>query len=218
MKRHIAWSNAKTVECLNMGVMSREIQIKLFGKAPKTARTYKNKAGRKAYVGSKFLKGTQNLDSMGDRCFFVYPKNIPKHFSGFEQSFWEWKPWVYGACTPSYLRTYPPRFALKLVRLYPRFCLLKEALPEPTTNEQVGDGMDLFSRVNWDDWWDESANMKSVFAYLRGSKDLELGEWRALFPTHFWSPVFCFFTWPKRPLYVRASPPISTIVNTTTME
>ena len=64
MKRHVAWSNAKTVECLNMGVMSREYQLKFFGKAPKSAKVYRNKRGQKAYVGTKFLKGTQNLDSM----------------------------------------------------------------------------------------------------------------------------------------------------------
>ena len=60
-KRHIAWSNCKTIECLNMGVMAREVQQRLFRNAPKSARTYKTKDGRKGYAGTKFLKGTQNL-------------------------------------------------------------------------------------------------------------------------------------------------------------
>ena len=61
LKRHIAWANCKTVECLNMGVMAREVQQSQFRNAPKSARTYKTKDGRKGYAGTKFLKGTQNL-------------------------------------------------------------------------------------------------------------------------------------------------------------
>lgn len=53
------------------------------------------------------------------------------------------------------------------------------------SNEAIEDSFALFSKVEWGDWWDfHLANMQSVFAYLRGSKDLELGEWRQLFPAH----------------------------------
>lgn len=80
-----------------------------------------------------------------------------------------------------YLRTYTPRFGLKLARLYPRFLETKEALP--TISGPLRDSFSLFNELEWD--WCGPACMKSVFAYLRGSTDLELGEWRALFPTHF---------------------------------
>lgn len=72
---------------------------------------------------------------------------------------------------------------MKVARLHGRFCSKKEALPKSAFSEPVGDGLKLFSRLEWGDWW-ECANMKSVFLYLRGSNDLELGEWRDLFPTH----------------------------------
>lgn len=41
--------------------------------------------------------------------------------------------------------------------------------------------------MSWeeDDVWWMDAGMKSVFAYLRGSKDLRLGALRPLFPTEF---------------------------------
>ena len=61
MKRHIAWSNCKTVECLNLGVMTREMQRRLFAHAPKSAKTYKSRDGKTSYVGTKFLKHTQTL-------------------------------------------------------------------------------------------------------------------------------------------------------------
>lgn len=80
------------------------------------------------------------------------------------------------------LRTYPPMFGLKVLRLHHRFCTRKEALPR-SCSETVPDGFQLFKSLPWEDWWND-ANTKSVFAYLRGSRDLELGEWRELMPTH----------------------------------
>ena len=61
MKRHIAWSNCKSVECLNLGVMTREMQRRLFAHAPKSAKSYRSRDGKKSYVGTKFLKHTQTL-------------------------------------------------------------------------------------------------------------------------------------------------------------
>ena len=77
-------------------------------------------------------------------------------------------------------RTYPPRFGLKIAKLLHRFQTKRVAMPDMP--EPAGSGFELFSRIEWDDWW-MCANMKSVFAYLRGSHDLDLREWRALFPT-----------------------------------
>ena len=84
------------------------------------------------------------------------------------------------------LRSYPPRFGLKLVRLHHRFIMKKEALPLPPASAELlpdSGAFALFRQLDWNDWW-EDANMKSVFCYLRGSKSLELNEWRPLFPTH----------------------------------
>ena len=79
-----------------------------------------------------------------------------------------------------HLRTYPPRFALKLVRLFPRFIRNKEALPDMGPPELMADSVTIFNQVEWGDWCD----LKTVFTYLRGSIDLELGEWRSYLPTH----------------------------------
>lgn len=62
MKRHLAYSNSKTVACLNLGVLTRDVQKKKFAHAPKAARAYKNKQGKSSYVGTRFLKRTQTLD------------------------------------------------------------------------------------------------------------------------------------------------------------
>lgn len=180
MKRHIAWSNCKSVECLNLGVMTREMQRRFFAHAPKSAKSYKSRDGKTSYVGTKFLKHTQILVLVfqwytisGYCCVFVCVSTpeSPTHY------IWSL------STTLGCLRTYPPRFGLRLVHLYPRFCQKKEALP--VSNEPIEDSFTLFSKVEWGDWWDfHSANMQSVFVYLRGSKDLELGEWRPLFPSH----------------------------------
>ena len=73
MKRHIAWSNCCTVNCLDLGVMAKEYQEKHFRHGAKSARTYRSKSGRKAYHGTKFLKRTGipcQLLIMVFLCFF----------------------------------------------------------------------------------------------------------------------------------------------------
>lgn len=77
------------------------------------------------------------------------------------------------------LRTYPPRFGLKLVRLFPRFIFNKEALR--VTGEPHSESQSLFKSLEWGNWWD-LAGMPEAFLYLRGSVDLQLGNWRPLFP------------------------------------
>ena len=85
--------------------------------------------------------------------------------------------------SPFNLRTYPPKFGMKIVKLLHRFLSKKDAIPPSAASEPVRSGFELFSETEWGDWWD-CANMTGVFTYLRGSCDLELGEWRELFPTH----------------------------------
>ena len=104
-----------------------------------------------------------------------------------------WHPNTYGifwvnkesdiVLAPFHLRTYPPKFGMKIVKLLHRFLTKREALPLDLAAEPVRSGFELFSETEWGDWWD-CANMKGVFIYLRGSRDLQLGEWRELFPTH----------------------------------
>lgn len=64
MKRHIAWSNCRTVKCFDLGVMCKAYQQKHFRHGAKSARTYTNKKGKPAYHGTKYLKGTQTLSCM----------------------------------------------------------------------------------------------------------------------------------------------------------
>ncbi len=73
MKRHIGWSNAPAVGCLDLGVMVKEFRDKHFKHHAKSARVYKNKRGRKGYHGTKFLKGTQILGKgLGNRSFIKF--------------------------------------------------------------------------------------------------------------------------------------------------
>lgn len=60
-KRHIAWSNSATVRKLDLGVLAREVREKLSSKR-KSSKTYKNKRGRKAFCGTRHLRGTQKLE------------------------------------------------------------------------------------------------------------------------------------------------------------
>ena len=59
-KRHVAWSNSPTVQCLDLGRMTRAMQKKATSRP--TTRTYRNKRGEKKFHGTHFLKGTQTFD------------------------------------------------------------------------------------------------------------------------------------------------------------
>ena len=61
MKRHIGWSNCRSIECLNLGKMAKDFQERNFRHGAKSARTYRNKRGKKAFHGTRALKGTQIL-------------------------------------------------------------------------------------------------------------------------------------------------------------
>ena len=83
------------------------------------------------------------------------------------------------------LRTYPPLFGLKVVKLHPRFCAKREIVTgDPLETIDPSIGVSLFSSLSWEeaDMWPD-ARMESVFRYLRGSTDLNLGDLRPLFPT-----------------------------------
>lgn len=60
-KRHICWSNSPRAQCLDMGRMARDFQKLISSEGCKPARTYINSAGKKAFHGTKWLKGTQTL-------------------------------------------------------------------------------------------------------------------------------------------------------------
>ena len=60
-KRHVAWANARTVQLLDMGILAKETQQKLSQHERQSTKKYVNRKGKKAYAGTRFLKGTQNL-------------------------------------------------------------------------------------------------------------------------------------------------------------
>lgn len=72
MKRHIAWSSCPAVNCLDQGVMAKEYQERHFRHGVKSARSYLNKKGKKAYHGTKHLKGTGTLSYIPPVIFFVH--------------------------------------------------------------------------------------------------------------------------------------------------
>ena len=57
-KRHIAWSNAPTVQRLDLGKM---VKAKMSQSKSRTARSYYNKKGVKKFVGTKLLKHSQTF-------------------------------------------------------------------------------------------------------------------------------------------------------------
>ena len=61
-KRHIAWSNARTVQLLDLGVLLKETRDRLSCHGCQSTKKYISKTGRRGFSGSRFLKQTQILD------------------------------------------------------------------------------------------------------------------------------------------------------------
>lgn len=88
-----------------------------------------------------------------------------------------------GSNLTAQLRTYPPKFGMKMTSLHQRF--LDELEPPPPLPErvQLESCRDLFQQLPFDDlWWD--ADMPLVVKYLRGNNSLNLESWRELFPQY----------------------------------
>ena len=62
MKRHIGWSNACTIACLDNGKMDAAARHRLAQKGVKSAKTQTTRRGRKVFTGTEALKSTGNLD------------------------------------------------------------------------------------------------------------------------------------------------------------
>lgn len=60
-KLHTGWSNAPTVQCLNLGKLTRKWKRKISCYGVKSARTYRNQRGKKAFHGTKSLRATGTL-------------------------------------------------------------------------------------------------------------------------------------------------------------
>ncbi len=59
-KRHIAWANAETIGCLDLGTMCKNHMKLLASSGVKSARTYES-GGRKRFVGTRHLKQSESL-------------------------------------------------------------------------------------------------------------------------------------------------------------
>ena len=62
-KRHVAWSNAKTVALLDLGVLAKDIRKKLSQHSRQSTKKTVSKRGKRQFAGTRFLKGTQILNS-----------------------------------------------------------------------------------------------------------------------------------------------------------
>ena len=86
-------------------------------------------------------------------------------------------------------RTYPPHFVLRLVKLFPFLVENKSPAPEIPASFAEMETKDFFDGLPWgDDVW-EDADMVSCLAYVRGNRDLNIGEWRDSFPEALWPYV-----------------------------
>lgn len=108
--------------------------------------------------------------------------------------------WQHFLPIPSYitfpgLRSYTPSFGRKIASLHGRF-IAKRPIHFGVTMEEdnLALGLHLFGSLSWRevDWWND-ASMETVFRYLRGSKDLKLGDLRNMFPTKIWMGPRSFF-------------------------
>ena len=72
-KRHIGWSNCKTIKCLDLGRMVRKLHTKKGGL--KSTKTYRNKEGKKSFAGNQHLKGTGTPGLTSS--FFCFPSELP---------------------------------------------------------------------------------------------------------------------------------------------
>ena len=70
-KRHIAWSNAATVEVLDLGTLLKEHRQKLSRHGQQSTRTYKSRSGKKRFHGTRFLKQTQILGLLNSSKFIL---------------------------------------------------------------------------------------------------------------------------------------------------
>ena len=67
-KRHIGWSNCRTIKLLDLGRMIKA-HIKKKNGVIKSSKTYRNRRGQKAFCGSSHLKSTQTLASGAASCW-----------------------------------------------------------------------------------------------------------------------------------------------------
>ena len=79
-KRHIAWSNARTVQLLDLGVLLKETRDRLSRHGCQSTKKYISKTGRRGFSGSRFLKQTQILDWFeGWKGFPTFPKIMDRY-------------------------------------------------------------------------------------------------------------------------------------------
>ena len=104
-----------------------------------------------------------------------------------------------GKCdtSPIALRTYPPHFGLRLVKLFPRLIETRSAPPEIPAEISAMATQRFFDSLDWEsDTW-EDGNMVSVLAYARGNRSLNLGSWRPCFPSELWSDQKGLIPWAR---------------------
>ena len=220
-KRHIAYSNSRTVANFNLGTLVKRAREALSKHAYKSSKTYKSKSsGKKSFCGSRFLKQTQRHGFNLDNVFFYAPCLRIALGCLIVHSFWDnstghTKEGLPYPSFPMHLpsstsfsdlcshclrpRTYPPRFGLRVAKYHTRFCAQREAF-RPELVDMTTPLPKLFSLLQWEpvDIW-EDAGLLDLFCYLRGSKSLDLGEWKPLFPTTIpilnWSWEGSFHIW-----------------------
>ena len=179
-KRHVAWCNAPTVKVLDLGVLAKETKERLSAGARKSAKTYRNKRGKKAFCGTRFFTFNtetwiqQNCANLFILCLsFFFEIGIP-----------DYTPVGFGLCPVwAHLRTYPPKFARRIAKYYKKFCSKREAVWEDADSVELT-AQQVMNLSSWeDDVW-EDAGLPELFIYLRGSKSLNLSaDWRPFFPT-----------------------------------
>ena len=80
------------------------------------------------------------------------------------------------------LRHYPPRFGLRLLKLFKQFRKDRNPLPDLMEEQMNSTAEQVFQNSEWGDLW-RDAHMPEVVQYLLGNTNMDLPRnWRILFP------------------------------------
>ena len=60
-KRHVAWSSSPTVQCLDIGTLTKQMKKQIDKSGVKSTKKYHTKEGKQGFSGSKQLRATGNL-------------------------------------------------------------------------------------------------------------------------------------------------------------
>ena len=166
-KRHYLWANCIVVTKLDRGRLHLVSWRRANKNRPETCKKYKNKAGKSCWAGTPSLRKTEWLDCklcLSSKCI----EQTSIHASKCQ------------------LREYPLPFAKTLANM--RDALKAGSKGQPALPASVPSALESFQQVSWNVRTElyQHPNLRAVFTYLRGGKNLKIPEaWAEFIPKAF---------------------------------